>query len=260
MRSLDDAAGRNLPRRDLQRPRVHRHATAGTTPTASPRSSRSSTRTWSRFRNSRIRRTLRSKPGRRSSSRLSTAISARLVRHDRRTRRRMVRQRIADPPSDRRCTSSRFSIERRERRGALAATIDVGGTLLHVLAAHLGLRIPDVVFRCAGFSTTSTRFERVLHRAGGFQRLAAGPVGRPRARRAAGQPPRPASFPVYWPMVPLDRIWVHPLTALRRVFAHQTPAARLASDHLPVVAELEALRGVEPAAPDAETVLVTASS
>jgi endonuclease/exonuclease/phosphatase family metal-dependent hydrolase len=55
-----------------------------------------------------------------------------------------------------------------------------------------------------------------------------------------GHPPRPASFPVGWPIVPLDRIWVSPQHALRRIFAHKTAAARRASDHLPVVAEIAA--------------------
>jgi endonuclease/exonuclease/phosphatase family metal-dependent hydrolase len=53
-----------------------------------------------------------------------------------------------------------------------------------------------------------------------------------------GQPPRPASFPVFWPVVALDRIWVHPTQALQRAFTHATPTARVASDHLPVVADL----------------------
>jgi endonuclease/exonuclease/phosphatase family metal-dependent hydrolase len=39
--------------------------------------------------------------------------------------------------------------------------------------------------------------------------------------------------------VPLDRIWVHPTGALRRIFTHATPTARLASDHLPVVADID---------------------
>jgi endonuclease/exonuclease/phosphatase family metal-dependent hydrolase len=55
-----------------------------------------------------------------------------------------------------------------------------------------------------------------------------------------GKPARPASFPAYRPIVPLDRIWVHPTSALRRIFTHATPAARLASDHLPVVADIDA--------------------
>jgi endonuclease/exonuclease/phosphatase family metal-dependent hydrolase len=55
-----------------------------------------------------------------------------------------------------------------------------------------------------------------------------------------GRPPWPRSFPVSWPVVALDRIWVHPSRALRRIFTHTTPAARRASDHFPVVAEIEA--------------------
>jgi len=57
--------------------------------------------------------------------------------------------------------------------------------------------------------------------------------------RRLGQPPRPASFPAYRPVVALDRIWVHPLRALRGVSTHKTPTARLASDHLPVVADID---------------------
>jgi endonuclease/exonuclease/phosphatase family metal-dependent hydrolase len=77
--------------------------------------------------------------------------------------------------------------------------------------------------------------------------------------RRLGRPPRPASFPVFWPIVPLDRIWVHPRRALRRVFAHATPAARLASDHLPVVAELDGLVTVDTDESTPEALLVTAS-
>ena len=40
-----------------------------------------------------------------------------------------------------------LSMERREPRGALAATIDVGGAPLHVLAAHLGLRVHERRFQ-----------------------------------------------------------------------------------------------------------------
>ena len=52
--------------------------------------------------------------------------------------------------------------------------------------------------------------------------------------------PSPRSFPVLRPLLALDRIWVHPPGALRAVAAHRSPLARRASDHLPVVAELEA--------------------
>jgi endonuclease/exonuclease/phosphatase family metal-dependent hydrolase len=56
--------------------------------------------------------------------------------------------------------------------------------------------------------------------------------------RRLGRPPRAPSYPVRWPVVSLDRIWVHPAGALRGIRSHRTPAARRASDHLPVVAEI----------------------
>jgi endonuclease/exonuclease/phosphatase family metal-dependent hydrolase len=37
----------------------------------------------------------------------------------------------------------------------------------------------------------------------------------------------------------LDRIWVHPRSTLQRVIAHTTPTARLASDHFPVIADID---------------------
>jgi endonuclease/exonuclease/phosphatase family metal-dependent hydrolase len=56
--------------------------------------------------------------------------------------------------------------------------------------------------------------------------------------RRLGRSPRPKSFPAGRPLVALDRIWVRPPEALQRVYAHVTPASRLASDHLPIVADI----------------------
>lgn len=46
------------------------------------------------------------------------------------------------------------------------------------------------------------------------------------------------SFPSRFPLLPLDRIWVSPSQTLQSVYTINTPLTRLASDHLPVVAEL----------------------
>ena len=133
-----------------------------------------------------------------------------------------------------------LSMERREPRGALAATIDVGGTPVHVLAAHLGLRVHERRFQVRQIldyldSVRDTLFV-VL---GDFNDWLPGRSVVHVLDRRLGRPPRPASFPVHWPIVALDRIWVHPTEALRRIFAHATPTARLASDHFPVVADIE---------------------
>jgi len=53
------------------------------------------------------------------------------------------------------------------------------------------------------------------------------------------QTPAPATFPAGFPVLALDRIWVRPRHLLRRLTVHASPLARQASDHLPVVAQLQ---------------------
>jgi endonuclease/exonuclease/phosphatase family metal-dependent hydrolase len=134
-----------------------------------------------------------------------------------------------------------LSIERREARGAVAATIDVGGTLLHVLATHLGLRISERRFQVQQMLAylDSVRNASVIV-LGDFNDWLPGRSAAHVLDRRLGRQPRPATFPVAWPLVALDRIWVQPRAALRRVSVHATPTARLASDHFPVVAEIDA--------------------
>jgi endonuclease/exonuclease/phosphatase family metal-dependent hydrolase len=134
-----------------------------------------------------------------------------------------------------------LSMEHREARGALAATIDVGGTVLHVLSTHLGLRVHERRFQVqqllSYLDSVRDAFVVVL---GDFNDWLPGRSAAHVLDRRLGRPPRPATFPVAWPLVALDRIWVHPRHALRRIFVHASPTARLASDHLPVVAEIDA--------------------
>jgi endonuclease/exonuclease/phosphatase family metal-dependent hydrolase len=134
-----------------------------------------------------------------------------------------------------------LSIERREPRGALAATLDVGGTPLHVLAAHLGLKIHERRFQVRQILNYLDSVRNSLFVVlGDFNDWLPGRSVVHVLDRRLGRPPRPPSFPVFWPIVPLDRIWVHPARAMRQVFAHATAASRLASDHLPIVAEIDA--------------------
>jgi endonuclease/exonuclease/phosphatase family metal-dependent hydrolase len=138
-----------------------------------------------------------------------------------------------------------LSMERREPRGALAATIDVGGALLHVLATHLGLRIHERRFQVRQIldylDSVRNTFVVVL---GDFNDWLPGRSAAHVLDRRLGRPSRPATFPVIWPFIALDRIWVQPKRALQRVSVHASPTARLASDHLPVVAEIDSVSSV----------------
>ena len=137
-----------------------------------------------------------------------------------------------------------LSMERREPRGALAATIDIGGGALHVLATHLGLRVHERRFQVRQILDylESVRDTLVVV-LGDFNDWLPGRSAAHVLDHRLGRPPRPATYPVAFPIVALDRIWVHPRHALRDVSVHSTRIARLASDHLPVVAEIVTAAG-----------------
>jgi endonuclease/exonuclease/phosphatase family metal-dependent hydrolase len=133
-----------------------------------------------------------------------------------------------------------LSMERREPRGAIAATVNVRGELVHVLAAHLGLRVRERRFQVRQIAEYLDSVRNTLFVVlGDFNDWLPGRSVVHVLDHRLGRQPRPASFPVKWPIVALDRIWVHPTRALRRVFTHSTRTARVASDHFPVVAEIE---------------------
>jgi endonuclease/exonuclease/phosphatase family metal-dependent hydrolase len=133
-----------------------------------------------------------------------------------------------------------LSMERREPRGALAATVEVRGTVVHVLAAHLGLRVHERRFQVRQILDYLESVRRTLVVVlGDFNDWLPGRSVVHVLDDRLGRPPRPPSYPVFWPIVALDRIWVNPIRALQGLFTHTTPAARLASDHFPVVADID---------------------
>jgi endonuclease/exonuclease/phosphatase family metal-dependent hydrolase len=133
-----------------------------------------------------------------------------------------------------------LSMERREPRGALAATLNVDGVELHVLAAHLGLRVHERRFQVRQILDY---LDAVRHTwfvvLGDFNDWLPGRSVVHVLDAKLGRQARPRSFPVFWPALSLDRIWVHPRRALRHISVHATPTARQASDHLPVIAEIQ---------------------
>ena len=128
---------------------------------------------------------------------------------------------------------------RRESRGALDAVVDCAGIPLRVLATHLGLRPAE---RRAQVRSLLKALEAETP----HPTLLMGDLnewflwGRPlRWLHAHFQAtPSPRSFPARAPLLALDRIWVEPRALLQRLWVHGSRAARAASDHLPVVAQL----------------------
>jgi len=134
-----------------------------------------------------------------------------------------------------------LTVYRREPRGALDVDLDVEGTSVRVVVTHLGL-LPGErrkqVRRLLDLLGDGGRRAEVVVLCGDINEWFA--VGRPlrwlhaRLGRTAGLPTFPAAFPVF----ALDRIWVHPHTALVTMAPHASAAARQASDHLPLTADI----------------------
>ena len=65
------------------------------------------------------------------------------------------------------------------------------------------------------------------------------PRGLKLLHRILGKPPVTPSYPSWRPFFALDRIWVKTNEALKRMWVHKTKRSSVASDHLPVVAEID---------------------
>lgn len=133
-----------------------------------------------------------------------------------------------------------ISFGSREPRGALDADIICHGQSLRIIATHLGL------------SPAERRAQiRKLLQVFDTDEMPVILLGDVNEWFVWGRPlrwlvdhfqavPAPRTFPSRLPVFALDRIWIRPRHRLSAVRAHATPLARIASDHLPLVARIEA--------------------
>jgi endonuclease/exonuclease/phosphatase family metal-dependent hydrolase len=127
-----------------------------------------------------------------------------------------------------------------EPRTALEVTIETGSRPLRVIATHLGLKPGERRFQVRRILEHVADDESsVTVLLGDFNEwfLSGRPLRWLHARFGRG--PAVRTFPSRLPIFALDRIWVHPREALQRFSAYRGAEARRASDHLPVVAQLE---------------------
>jgi endonuclease/exonuclease/phosphatase family metal-dependent hydrolase len=126
-----------------------------------------------------------------------------------------------------------------EPRGAVDVVIGTPRGPLRVIATHLGLRP----------SERRDQVKRLLAALEGEKKLPTvltGDVnewylwGRPLRwlHRHFKRTPAPPTFPAWRPVFALDRLWTEPSRLLAGLSVHATPLARVASDHLPLVARL----------------------
>ncbi|WP_309477074.1 endonuclease/exonuclease/phosphatase family protein [Trinickia acidisoli] len=131
-----------------------------------------------------------------------------------------------------------LSFHRREPRGALDADIDCAGRLIRVVATHLGLSASERNTQVRTLLAAFDNSELPVILVGDINEW----FVRGRALRALvshfRRAPAPRTFPTFYPVFALDRIWVHPGECLIDVKVHRSAIARRASDHYPLVARI----------------------
>ena len=134
-----------------------------------------------------------------------------------------------------------LSYRNREPRGAIAADLQLNGSgTLRVVATHLGLRPAErreQVERLVKLFTWQEQDRSVLMGDLNEWFLWGRPLKHLHRYFAATR--AVATFPSRRPIFALDRVWTHPGSILRELKAHDSALARVASDHLPLVATLE---------------------
>jgi endonuclease/exonuclease/phosphatase family metal-dependent hydrolase len=133
-----------------------------------------------------------------------------------------------------------LSVGAREPRGAIDAHFHHHGRTLRVIATHLGLRPAER-------RRQIRLLLKIVEKDNRFPTVLLGDVnewflwGRPLRwmHRHFKPTPSPATFPSGRPLFALDRIWVDPRRALQSIAVHASAIARVASDHLPIVARFD---------------------
>jgi endonuclease/exonuclease/phosphatase family metal-dependent hydrolase len=139
-----------------------------------------------------------------------------------------------------------LSWRRREPRGCLRVDLAVNGTALHVFNAHFGLLLRerrDQLATLARFIRDSATLAGPRVLMGDFNEWHRGPITRG-LRREFSSPMRRRlrTHPAMFPLFALDRIYWDVELEGQEFHVHRSRLARVASDHLPVVARLRVRR------------------
>jgi endonuclease/exonuclease/phosphatase family metal-dependent hydrolase len=128
-----------------------------------------------------------------------------------------------------------------EPRGAIRARLDVSGRSVEVLTTHLGLlgleRRQQLDTLEASWTTCDDP-EAVRILIGDLNEWNPWTRQSRRLVESFGSIPHPRTFPAKWPLFRLDRVCIRPARVEYHVEAIRTPLTRVASDHLPLVAEI----------------------
>lgn len=136
-----------------------------------------------------------------------------------------------------------LSVRGQEPRGILDVDLDIRGVMVRVMVTHFGLGIAERRFQAKRLLKALDQHPpeaAIVVVMGDFNEWF--PLSRSLGwlTRRFGPARAPLTYPAFLPLLPLDRIWVAPASALVGVQAFNTGQTRICSDHLPVKATIDA--------------------
>ncbi len=131
-----------------------------------------------------------------------------------------------------------LSFGQREPRGALDADLDCHGHPLRVVATHLGLSLAERRHQVQRLLEVFDTAEMAVVLLGDLNEWFVWGRSLRWLKSHFQKAHAVATFPSWAPMLALDRIWIRPHQRLVHVKAHKSKLARVASDHLPLMAHI----------------------
>lgn len=130
-----------------------------------------------------------------------------------------------------------LSVRGHEPRAALDVDLEIRHRIVRVIVTHFGLmgseRREQARRLLGALHEDPDRLAVVL---GDFNEWLPYSRSLKLLQARLGPSPAPATYPAFFPILPLDRIWVWPQPALLEVHTHNTETTRVCSDHLPLKA------------------------
>jgi endonuclease/exonuclease/phosphatase family metal-dependent hydrolase len=126
------------------------------------------------------------------------------------------------------------------RRVVLEAVVAVDGVALQIMSLHLGVSPRERALQAQRLFELCSATRGDLHLLlGDFNEWSRFSAVSRRLRAHFDVTRQLPTFPSRTPLVALDRVWVHPRGRLRETRVDASPTARVASDHLPLVATID---------------------
>ena len=133
-----------------------------------------------------------------------------------------------------------LSVAGHEPRGLVEASVQIADRAWRVLATHLGLSRRERLEQIARISRLLVDDSRPTLIMGDFNIWLGAGAFEPLAELGFRQE-RVGSFPTrLLPLLSLDKIWVRRPARILRCWRYESPVAKIASDHFPVLADLSA--------------------